>query len=243
MKGSKGSKETQEGTKERLERCIKRIATPRERELFREVLSALVEHNSIPLELLEVIPKPPYEVGKTRFDQLYDAALSLVFPSYDTETLKKFLGPNVKDLNNTKIWRAFFPSKLNISSVLFRASSFQEAFGLACDYANRVSLRLYKKIPTDMTIRVQFVSERSLNRMLSIRWANRKKAREKYKLVGREFSSKELSGARLAALGNPKGKNYSIFKYADAKDLRMILRKMNKTRISKIEKESFVKDD
>lgn len=214
-----------------------------ERELFREVFKGLIENNAIPLELLEEIPKRACKVGKTRYDQLYDAAVSLVFPSYDMETLSKFLGPNAKDLSNIKIWRAFFPAKLKVSSVLFRATSFQEAFGLACDYANRVSLRLYNKILVDMTIRVQFVSERSLNRILSIRWANRKKAREKHKLVGRKFSNKELRGARQAALGHPKDDRYSIFKHIDAKDLRMILQNMNKTRMSKVETESFVKDD
>jgi len=75
--------------------------------------------------------------------------------------------------------------------------------------------------------------------MLDIRWANRVKRRRELQLVGRVYTSKELTGARLVALGDPKKKEYDIFKYAEARDLRRVLKSQNKVRISSVETETF----
>jgi len=156
---------------DRIEACVRRMASPKERPYFRAMLADLLENNALPLDLLERIPEPPDEVGKTRFDQLYDAAMSLVFPGYREETLGRLLGPTAEDRERAKIWRAMFPSKFGLSHVLLRAPTFQEAFALSCDYACRMSLRIYRRIPADLTVRVQFVSERAVRRMLDIRWS------------------------------------------------------------------------
>lgn len=227
----------------RLESYVRRISSLKEREYFRTMLGELIENNSLPLDLLEHIPEPPEKVGKTRFDQLYDASMSLVFPGYMRETLDRLLGPTAEERTNTKIWRGMFPAKFGLSHVLFRASSFQEAFALACDYACRMSLRIHKQIPVDLTVRVQFVSERAVRRMLDIRWANRKRQRKKFKLVGRVYTPKEVYGARLAALGDPSDDQYSMAKYAEVRDLRTILKQKDLVRISSVEKETFRQED
>ena len=234
--------ESQEDPKEALERCVQRISGPKEHEYFRSLFHELITNNSIPIELLDHIPKRAFDAEKTRFDQIYDAALYLVFPRYRHETLEKLVGPRAEEKPKTKIWRVMIPKKFGISHVLIRAESFQEAFALGCDYVCRISLRLCGKIPTDLTIRVQFVSEKALRRFLDMRWANRVKKRKQLQLVGREFSPKELTGARLAALGNPRQPQYSIAKYAENKDLKRLLSKKNIVRESSIEVETFRKD-
>lgn len=226
-----------------LDRYVRRVSSLKEREYVRAMLSELVKNHAIPLEILEYIPVPPEEAGKTRFDQLYDAAMFLVFPGYKQETLKKLLGPTFADRKNTKIWRAMFPTKFGLSHVLFRASTFQEAFALACDYACRMSVRLYRKIPVDLTVRVQFVSERAVRRVLDIRWANRMSRRKKLKLVGRTYTPKEVYGSRLAALGRPSDEDYAVAKYVEARDLRKILRERDTVRVSSVENESFLREE
>jgi len=239
----KGGPRTPRSPSQKLEEYVRRVSSPKERAYFRAVLTELVENNVIPLDLLEHIPAPPEEAGKTRFDQLYDAAMSLVFPGYREETLGRLLGPTAADRENTRVWRAMFPAKFRLSHVLFRASSFQEAFALACDYACRMSLRLYRKVPVDLTVRVQFVSERAVRRMLDIRWANRKRWRRALQLQGRAYTPKEVYGARLAALGHPGSGEYAVAKYAEARDLRKVLKLRDRVRVSSVEKESFLREE
>jgi hypothetical protein len=223
-----------------LDECAQRMASSKERETFRKFLGELVENNALPIELLQEIPRKPEEIGKTRFDQLYDTCMSLVFPTYRPETLTKLLASeDLEGLETVKIWRVMFPPKFKLSHILLRASSFQEAYALACDYVCRVSLKAEGKIPTDLTIRVQFVSERAVRRSLDMRWANRVKKRKELQLVGREFSSKEISGARLAALGEPGTNKHSLFKYAEIRDLRKIKKAAGKMRQSAVETEVF----
>ena len=235
-------KKTEETLRARLEEYINEISSPKDRDYFRAMFIDFIRNNTIPLDLLKEIPVPSYELGKTRFDQLYDAASNLAFPGYRNETLEKLLGPDSKISSKTKIWRVIFPPKFKLSHVLIRANSFQHAFALGCDYACRMNLRLYRKIPSDITIRIQFVSEKAIRRMLDMRWANRVKRRKEFQLEGRKYTSKELVGARLVALGHPDQPEYSIAKYAEAKDLKNILRKHNKVRISSVETETFRPD-
>lgn len=224
-----------------LDKCLKRISGSKDYIYFKQQLTRMINGNSIPVELLETIPKTVIAAGKTRFDQLYDAAMYLVFPKYRNETLKKLLGPDAEIRNNTKIWRIMFPDSFKMSHVLIRAHSYQSAFALGCDYACRMSLRIYGKVPTDMTIRVQFVSEKAIRRMLKLRWANRSNKRKNLQLIGREYTGKELIGARLAAVGHPKQQNYSIAKYAENKDLKRLLSKKDIVRVSSVETEIFNK--
>ena len=226
-----------------LDEAAKRISSPKERKYVRALLEDLVTNNTLPIELLRRLPAPPEDTSKTRFDQLYDAAMFLAFPGYRGETLEKLLGPNVKTKSKTKIWRAIFPAKFRLSHVLLRAPTFQQAFALGCDYACRMSLRLYRQIPSDLTVRIQFVSEKAVRRMLKLRWANRVKRRKQLQLVGRVYTSKEITGARLVALGDPKTPEHTIFKYAEARDLRKILRMQEKVRVSSVETETFRPDD
>jgi hypothetical protein len=79
--------------------------------------------------------------------------------------------------------------------------------------------------------------------MLKLRWANRVKRRKQLQLVGRVYTSKEITGARLVALGDPKTPEHTIFKYAEARDLRKILRMQEKVRVSSVETETFRPDD
>lgn len=235
-------KKREKSPKERLEEYIRRASSPKDRDYFRAMFVDFINNNTIPLDLLKEIPIPAYTSGKTRFDQLYDAAMSLAFPGYRNETLEKLLGPAAKISSKTKIWRVIFPPKFKLSHVLIRANSYQQAFALGCDYACRMSLRLYRKVPSDITIRVQFVSEKAVRRMLDMRWANRVKRRKELQLEGRIYTPKELRGARLVALGQPDQPEYRIAKYAEARDLKNILRKHNKVRVSSVETETFRPD-
>jgi hypothetical protein len=235
-------RKTQEDVSEATEECARRIAGPKDIDYFKAMLGELVRNNVIPIDILDFIPEPVSKAKKSRFDQLYDAAMYLVFPQYRQETLNRLIGPSAKENPGIKIWRVMLPDKFKLSHVLIRAATFQEAFSYGCDYACRMSLRLYQKIPSDLTIRIQFVSEKAIRRMLDMRWANRVKRRKQLQLEGREYTPRELMGARLAAIGNPKHANYSIAKYAENKDLKTIRKRLSITRFSSVESETFSKD-
>ena len=200
----------------------------------------MVYQGVVPLDLLQRVPLPAQEAGKTRFDQLYAAAMALVFPDYREETLRRFLGPE-EQITEDKIWRVCFPEKFKIAHVYMRAGSFQQAFALGCDYACRLSLRIFGAVPHDLTIRVMFVSERALRRFLDMRWASKTHVRMQLKMVGREFTPRMLNGARLAALGPPDAPMYSIAKYAEMKDLDKVRKSAGRVRRSSVESESFRK--
>lgn len=225
--------------KTKIQEYVRRVFSKKEREYFESYFEDLVRNNTLPLEILEFIPAPVEQTAKTRFDQLYDAVMELAFPGYREETLKKLLGPDAEIAPKVKIWRIMFPKKFNLSHVLIRANSFQQAFALGCDYACRMSLKVHKCIPHDLTIRVQFVSEKSVRRMLDMRWANRVKRRKQLQLVGRKYSYKEILGARNAAIGDPSQPEYSIFKYAESRDIRKVLSYHDSHKISSVETETF----
>ena len=224
-----------------IERCLLRMCGKKDESYYREMLTKLVENQSIDISLLEEIPRHPDIVGKTKFDQLYDAALSLAFPGYKEKTLRKLVG-DVYD-PDLKIWRVILPPKFGITAVLIRASSYQDAFALGCDYACRVSLRLFQKIPLDLTIRVMFVSERSVKRKLTLRKTNRDVKRNKYKLIGRVHSPKELSGVRIFALGHLRNDpRRNLANYVEEKDLTRIKELSKSYRISGVEAEIYDSD-
>ncbi len=119
---------TRESISEAAEECARRIAGPKDFPYFKAMLEELVRNNAIPVDVIDFIPKPVNKVGKTRFDQLYDAAMHLVFPKYRQETLGRLIGPNAKEQPGVKIWRVMLPDKFGLSHVLIRAMTFQEAF-------------------------------------------------------------------------------------------------------------------
>jgi hypothetical protein len=231
-----------ENIQEKVERYLKRFTSPKDRDYFRIFILEMIENKTIPMELIEQIPISAANAGKTRFDQLYDAVMSIVFPGYRQETLYRMLGPSAEIRKNTKLWRAIFPERFGISHIFLRADSYQQAFALSCDYACRVSLRLYRRIPHDLTIRVMFISEKATRRKLDMRWANRVAKRKELQLVGRKFTPKEITGARLAALGHPSDPSFSVAKYAEEKDLLKVLHEKTKIRFSEVESENFKKD-
>lgn len=225
-----------------IEACVKRIGNPKDAQYFREMLTGLVRNQVIPVDLLEHVPLPARTAGKTRFDQIYDATMSIVFPGYRRETLEKLLGP-VGDEEGTRIWRAVFPEKFGVAHVLLRAETYQEAFALAADWACRCSLRLHHRVPHDLTVRVIFMGERALRRYLDMRWASKTLKRRELKLVGRDFTYRQVNGARLAALGHhPKtDPRHSVAKYAEMKDLQRVRERAGLVRISAVEHESPAK--
>lgn len=229
---------SQKEISELVDKAVKRSCSPKDESYFRGMIQELIENNSIPVDILNFIPVKAGTAGKTRFDQIYDLCMSLVFPEYKPDTIKKLLG-NDKIESKTKIWRVVIPEKFKLTHVLIRATSFQEAFSLGCDYICRISLRLYKKIPTDLTMRVIFMSEKALRRYLDVRWNNKMSKRNTVKLEGREYTPKQISGARLAALGHPKNPNHSVVRYAEIKDLRRIKKTNLMTRDSMVESESY----
>ena len=165
--------------------------------------------------------------------------MALIFPGYTRSTLERLLGPPIN--SSIRIWRVILPEKSHITHVLIRAESYPQAFALGCDYACRMSLRLYGKIPTDMTIRVMHMGERALRRYLDLKWSNRTARRRKFQREGREISPRQLRGARLCALGSPKSPLYSIARYCEQKDLDRVRRFKNLARNSAVESESFSK--
>lgn len=225
-----------------LQECLKRFHGKQEKTYLYNLLRMLVLNNSIPIELLNSIPIHADEAKKTRFDQVYDAVSDLAFPSYREEILEKLLGSGTSITDKTKIWRAVFPPKFKLAHVLIRAESYQEAFALACDYACRASVRMFGRIPHDLTIRIMFVTEKALRRKLKLRWANRVNKRRQYQLIGRTFTNKEISGARIVALGNPNNDMYKIARYLEVKDLGKILKSNGLCRVSAIETEVFNKE-
>jgi hypothetical protein len=233
--------EREEEARRAIEGAIARMSGKREKEYFRPFLEALIRNNAIPIELLDALPARAADVGKTRFDQLYDAAMSLVFPGYRPETLAKLLGPRAPISSETKIWRVMLPERFGISHVLIRADSFQEAFSSGCDYACRIALRVYKRIPVDLTIRVMFMTEKAIRRRLDMRWANRVNKRKQLQLQARDYTPREIAGARMAALGHPKGQLRSLAKYVEISDIRNIQDLKKITKIVAVESETLKK--
>lgn len=224
-----------------IEKCISKMKGAKDKKYFREFLEKLMVNKLVHHSLLDSFPEDPKITGKTKFDQIYDAASSLAFPGYDKSTLEKFLGNDFDQ--EIKIWRVILPSEYGVSAVLLRASTFQDAFALGCDYACRASLRLYGEIPSDLNIRVVFVSEKALRRHLNIRSVNRKRKRNELKLKGRTHTFKQLSGARIAALGHlHEDPRRSIARYIETKDLHKIYTSKHLSRISSVESEVLLSE-
>jgi hypothetical protein len=220
-----------------VERAAKRSSSSKDIEYIKYLLRELVNNHSIPIDLLNEIPVKAKKIGKTRFDQIYDAYMALMFPNYTESTLERLLGYFKEDNEDIKIWRVILPERFRISQILLRAKSFQEAFALACDYICRTSMWLYHEIPSDITIRIIYMTESALRRFLGIRAMNRRSKRKKFQFKSREFTPKQIQGAVYAGL-SPSSSQYSIMKYVEKKDLKIISKSVNRKRISAVESES-----
>ncbi len=220
-----------------IEECVRRIGRPTDRDAFREILTGLVKNNVVPISLLTTVPQRSGKAGKTRFDQIYDACMFLAFPDYKPLTRDRAFGPEAPE--DMRYWRALFPKEFGLSHVILRACSFQQAFAFACDYACRLSLREHRRIPDDLSVRIQFVSDSQAARMLDIRQAVRHRTRIASNLRGRQYSAKDIIGARLVAIGRKEGDGYSIFKYAEDKDLKRIAELRAEVRVSAVDVETF----
>lgn len=203
--------------------AIKRMKIKKDVSYYEELLYILIKSKAIPIELLSEIPQDASSSGKSRFDQIYDAVLEIHFPEYSNRLLSEFQSEPLN--TKLKIWRAMFPRQYKISSIFLRAESFQEAFALSCDYLCRLSLRLFKQIPRDMTIRVAYVSESALKAHYKIKQAVNKKRRSVRNTRTRGFTNKQMNGARTAGLGvKPGEKDFSIIKYGEYRDNYLLKR-------------------
>jgi hypothetical protein len=231
-----------EELEEALLRCVARMGKREKDTYILGMLRDLVRNNSVPLKLLESVPADAKAAGKTRFDQVYDAAMVLAFPVYDPKVREALTGD--AKCESVRAWRVTLPKEYGVTNVTVRAGSFQEAFAMACDYACRVSLRVHRRIPDDLTVRVKLVSNQTLKRFFDIRSKNKmmKRAGRGGRGTGRTFTMKQVMGARLAALGHPKGsRELSVAKYVELKDLAKV-RKAGKAKVSSIVTEHFMEE-
>lgn len=226
-----------------LIQAVKRSASPKDAQYWIDFLRELIINNTIPIDLLKDIPLKAGKAGKTRFDQVYAASMFLAFPGYRERTLKQLLGPRAEISPSTKIWKAIFPVKFNLAHILIRADTFQQAFAFACDYGCRATLRIHKKIPSELTIQIRFVSEIGVRRKLKLSSANKLLKQKNLRLIAKEFTPKQVNGARLFALGIKGTDEYAIAKYSELKDLRWVMNLKHLYRLSSIENESHVKND
>ncbi len=220
-----------------IEKCVRRVTRSRDRDLFRQVLTDLVANNAIPADLLKDLPLRAQEAGKTRFDQVYEACMFLAFPPYRASLMDKMFGPDPPE--KLRLWRVILPREFELSHVVVRAQSFQEAFALACDYACRTTLWEKRRIPEDLTIRVHYMSDRSVSQLVGVRQAVRAASRKTGSLPGRKYSPKDIMGARLVAIGRKSSGSYEIFKYAEARDIKRVLETPGLVRTSAVEVETF----
>lgn len=236
-----GVQSKEEIIEEAISRYISRVGGDRDGYIA-TLLRGLIREGSIPPKLLDSVPVRAAQAGKTRFDQAYDAASYLAFPSYSDNTLKKLFGPIEGD-KETRLWKVMLPKRFKIAYAVVRATNFQDAFALGCDYACRVSLRLYHVIPEDLTVRVVFMSDSSVRRYLRVNMSNRKiRMNKRSQKKERTVTAKQINGARICALGHPPGDpNRHIARYSDKKDLLRILHESEKVKTSKVITESFMK--
>ena len=212
-----------------LDATCDRLSSKVDREYFKHLLKTLIQTKQIPVKSLIYWPQKSDVAGKTRFDQIYDATMNLAFPDYSNKVLESFQAKPVDP--QMKLWKAHFPSKYKVASVILRAKDYQDAFACACDYICRVSLRTDIVIPKDLTIRVSAMSEKSVKAHFRIRIASSRKRRSIRSTKAREFTNRQVNGSRAAALGfPPTSEMRRIVRYAEHKDM---LRMSSKKKINK----------
>ena len=87
------------------------------------------------------------------------------------------------------------------------------------------------------------MTERALRRHLEIRHCNKTLKRHELKLEGRTFTFKQVSGARIFALGHKKtDPRRNLARYVEKKDLEKIMYQKGLYRISGVEAEVQIED-
>ena len=223
-----------------IDAALDRFALQTDREYFKELLTKIIEQNAAPAEMFAVLPQKPQKTGITRFDQIYQAMQYISFPPYSKSIINGLLGTGEEF--HMKVWRVSLPERFKVGNTLIRAETYQDAFALACDYACRIHLRLYKSIPRDLTLRVQYMSGVAIAKYLGVRQKIRNnKSRVYYSGASREFTPKQILGARTAALGHAHNDpNRSIAIYADRTDQHKARRYQGMIRIVNVELESLI---
>jgi hypothetical protein len=223
----------------KIDQVLHRLSDVSDKDIWFDHLYKMIIKYKLPVEKLDEVPDTAIEIGKSRFDQIYDMCSYLAFPPYKEKTVMGFMGPDVEgEALNTKIWRCYFNEELEIQSVLIRATSFQEAFAKASDYGARVYLKLNKIVPRDMTIRVVYVTNTEVVTINNIRRMNRNKTRKLKGLKEAEKIDRHENGIVVAALSHQNNPEYSIYKYIEKKDLKdLALRGIR--RISFVEAETY----
>ncbi len=223
-----------------IEMALDRFTTEKDREYFRALLTDIITKNQAPLELLNEVPDDARRIGKTRFDQIYDALINIAFPPYSTSVLKLLLG--TAENKEVRVWRVSLPERYKVGNTLIRAYSYQDAYALACDYACRIHLRLFHEIPKDLTIRVQYMSNTALAKFLRARHLIRNHKSQVYRSgLSREFTPTQVLGARTAALGHShQDPQRKLAIYIDNKDMMKARLYQGMLRMVNVELESLI---
>lgn len=216
-----------ETTRTIIDMIIDKISRNKKEKVFWKQYLEKIQSAGYNLDLYLRYLNKPSDSMMTRIDQIYEISHLIEFPLYSDDTLSSIFGDKYN--NNVRIWRIILPKDLKYMNVLIRAASFQEAFAYANDYACRTSLNMHGKIFPDMTIRVKYVKENEIRKILQIRKSNSGKIRK--------TTPRQVFGKRICAIGSILDSNYSIMKYIEYKDLKVLRDVFGKARINCIETE------
>jgi hypothetical protein len=224
-----------------LERHLKKHYRPEARAVFKSFFRRLLANGSLDIEHLKLVPNPVKDAKKTTFDQVFEACMEVAFPPYSEKLVADLFGPEYEKSRDVKLWRCLFPKKFGITHVIVRAETFQQAFALASDYACRVSLRMYQKLPIDLTIRVSKMSSKALAETVRLRKANRKIKLRQRNQKGPAYTTKEILGARIVACGHNRQPEFRIFHDQEFYEWGELKNRARVIRASRIETETFEK--
>ncbi len=218
-----------------IERASGRVTGLKDRKTLQKKLFQLIQNGALPAKSLENLPIPSEISGKTRIDQIYAICMSWAFPAYREKTLE-VLNPEGSD-PEIRLWKILLPKRFKVSNIVIKAKTYQEAFALGCDYACRSSIFMAGKIPSDLTVRVKYVTDSEAYSIGLLRKMNRKKFNSKNESPTRH---RHISGVRICALGLKSNSEYSIFKYMENRDLKVILSKKGQFRTSVVDSENQI---
>lgn len=221
---------------------LKNSSAP-DRSYWQEFFFELLKNKVLPVSFFKEFPESVTEIGKSLFDQVYDACVKSMIPDYSEDVVESVVGLGaVVNSSDIKIFRAIYPENFGLNGILIRARSFQEAFAFACDYGCRFHLREFRKFPTDLNIRVSYVNEKFMRRLLDVRHMNRNKKSRTFNLTSKAtWTEKQRCGVRNAASYHPASEYYSVVRYAEDKS-NVELKKAGLFKSSCIEQESFGKE-
>jgi len=245
--GKEKRRETPSEKRERIvhEACVRVCSSSKKSPAalyVRKLLEDLLDSGSIPLQVLEEIPRLPGAVQKTRFDQIYDAVMYLAYPEYPEDVRKAILGPEDPD-PSIRVWRVILPREFGLYNVMIRASSYPLAFARACDYVSRRHVREKRSVPQGLHFQVKYVTESELRRHFKIRRVNKRKA-SKNRGDEKEFAltDRQLYGVRRAALGPSDSPDHRVIHYIEKRDnerLSQVRDGRKVLRVSSVELETY----